>query len=108
MANSKVLFLFSCLLFLWPCSTATAQESVGTGFAVSADGLILTNAHVIKGCSSVTVRIIGVELPATMVSTDPQNDLALLKVSGPVTAALPFREMSIADANLIEHPWIRR
>jgi len=53
----------------------------GTGFVVSADGLILTNNHVVEGADKVTV-----ELPdhrtfdATVVGTDPNTDVAIVRI----------------------------
>ena len=64
--------------------TSTQDEEVipassGSGFAVSPDGYVITNHHVIDGCEKVVVQIKGKELPVTVVTYDPQNDLALLK-----------------------------
>ena len=55
------------------------SASSGSGFAVSADGYVITNHHVIEGCQKVVVHYKGKELPVTVVTYDPQNDLALLK-----------------------------
>ena len=55
------------------------SASSGSGFAVSSDGYVITNHHVIEGCQKVVVHIKGKELPVTVVTYDPQNDLALLK-----------------------------
>ena len=55
------------------------SASSGSGFAVSADGYVITNNHVIEGCQKVVVNIKGTEIPVTVVTYDPQNDLALLK-----------------------------
>lgn len=51
----------------------------GSGFAVSADGYLVTNHHVIEGCQKVVAHIDGTEMPVNVVTFDPQNDLALLK-----------------------------
>ena len=55
------------------------SASSGSGFAVSADGYVITNNHVIEGCQEVVVHINGTDIPVTVVTYDPQNDLALLK-----------------------------
>ena len=55
------------------------SASSGSGFAVSSDGYVITNHHVIEGCQKVMVHTKGKELPVTVVTYDPQNDLALLK-----------------------------
>jgi len=53
----------------------------GSGFIVSADGLILTNAHVVKDAAEVTVKLTDKrEYKAKVVGTDPQTDIAVLKI----------------------------
>jgi serine protease Do len=57
------------------------STGVGSGFIVSADGLILTNNHVVTGATSLTVVLDDSRsLTATVVATDPTHDLALVKV----------------------------
>jgi len=57
------------------------QESAGSGFVVSADGYILTNDHVVDGSDQVTVRLLDRrEFKARVVGTDPNTDLAVLKI----------------------------
>ena len=55
------------------------NASSGSGFSVSKDGFIVTNNHVIDGCKKVYVHVSGKQVPATVITTDHQNDLALLK-----------------------------
>ena len=57
------------------------SASSGSGFAVSSDGHVITNYHVIEGCQNVKIHHNGNAIPATVVTFDPQNDLALLKGS---------------------------
>ncbi len=70
-------------------------ESLGTGLIVTADGEILTNAHVIGDATTVHVRLNGESEPreATVVIADPSRDLALLRVEAtglsPATFAAP-------------------
>ncbi|MEO1161872.1 MAG: trypsin-like peptidase domain-containing protein, partial [Pseudomonadota bacterium] len=55
--------------------------SQGSGFIISEDGYAVTNNHVIKGASEVTVKFAdGRELDAKVIGTDPKTDLALLKI----------------------------
>ena len=59
------------------------QNSVGgTGFAISTNGYILTNLHVINGADSLYVQNNkGESFKVKSVYTDPQNDIAILKIS---------------------------
>jgi len=91
-------------------TTSTGRRSAqfsgsGSGFIVSADGLILTNNHVVMDTSSLTVTLgDGSQLPATVVSTDAAHDLALIKVKAtgltPLTlgnsATLQVGQMAVA------------
>jgi len=56
-------------------------EAVGSGFIISADGKILTNAHVVDGADTVTVRLSdNSEYQAKVLGKDKQSDVALLKI----------------------------
>ena len=58
------------------------QQGAGSGVIISQDGYILTNNHVINGANSVKVRLRdSTEYDATIVGSDSDNDIALLKVS---------------------------
>jgi serine protease Do len=53
----------------------------GSGFIIRADGLILTNAHVVKGASEVTVRLTDRrEYTAKVVGIDSKSDIAVIKI----------------------------
>jgi S1-C subfamily serine protease len=59
------------------------SRGVGSGVVVSADGLILTNNHVIEGADELTVTTAdGQELHATVVETDPGRDMAVIQATG--------------------------
>ncbi len=65
-------------------------QGVGTGIMVDRDGNILTNFHVIEGARSVTVDLLdGTQAPATVVGTDPGNDLAIVKATLPAAKIVP-------------------
>lgn len=57
------------------------QQSVGSGFILSADGYILTNAHVVDDATEVTVKLSDKrEFRAKVIGTDKRTDTALLKI----------------------------
>ena len=57
------------------------QQSVGSGFIISADGYLITNAHVVDGADEVTVKLTDKrEFKAKVVGTDKRTDVALLKI----------------------------
>jgi S1-C subfamily serine protease len=59
-------------------------EAAGTGIVLTADGEILTNAHVVADATSITVTLDGETTPRTavVVGTDTVNDVALIKIVG--------------------------
>lgn len=64
------------------------SSALGSGFVISEDGYVVTNNHVIEGADEILIEFTsGDELPATVVGTDPNTDIALLKVEakGPLT-----------------------
>jgi serine protease Do len=68
---------------------------VGSGFIVSSSGLILTNNHVVSGSTSLTVVLDDTRsLSASVVSTDPKHDLALIKVSATGLTAVTLGDSS--------------
>jgi serine protease Do len=57
------------------------QQGSGSGFIVSPDGYILTNNHVVAGAAKVTVKLLdNREFEAHVVGTDPQTDIAVIKI----------------------------
>jgi serine protease Do len=57
------------------------NQSLGSGFVVSADGFILTNAHVVDGADEVLVKLTDKrEFKAKVVGADKRTDVALLKI----------------------------
>jgi serine protease Do len=57
------------------------SQALGSGFVISEDGFIVTNNHVIQGADEILIEFFeGFELEAEIVGTDPNTDLALLKV----------------------------
>ncbi|HEU5303044.1 MAG TPA: Do family serine endopeptidase, partial [Gemmatimonadales bacterium] len=71
------------------------QEGSGSGFIVSQDGYILTNNHVVDGSDMVTVRLLDRrEFKAKIVGTDPNTDLAVLKIDAKNLVPAPLGSSS--------------
>ena len=61
----------------------------GSGFAITANGYIVTNCHVVEDSSKITLVREGLEYPATIVAVDESNDIAILKISSS-TSPIPL------------------
>ena len=81
-------------------SQLTQGTAIGTGFVISADGEILTNAHVVDGATAVRVRLAGESQArdAQVIGADTTNDVALLKVAG--AAVKPVKLGSISQVQV--------
>src|SRR3984885_2226292 len=79
-----------------------ASGALGSGFVIRADGLIITNRHVILGARPVRVGLSDSrELPAKIIGADAVTDIALLKVSAGNLPALRLgssQSVSVGDA----------
>jgi serine protease Do len=77
--------------------------AAGSGFAISADGYIVTNNHVVENATKVTVVFEdGDEKIATIVGTDERTDLAVVKVED--VSDLPF--VSFTDGEVRVGDWV--
>ena len=83
-------------------------NGAGSGVVYSEDGYILTNNHVIDGASTIEVTLHdGTSYEATLVATDEQTDVAVLKIEAsglvPVTfgdsSALAVGDLAVAIGN---------
>ncbi|MDD2928548.1 MAG: DegQ family serine endoprotease [Sideroxydans sp.] len=71
------------------------SQSLGSGFIISADGYILTNAHVVDRADKITVRLTDKrEFKARVVGADKRTDVALLKIEA---SGLPTVELGKPD-----------
>ncbi|MDB2407582.1 Do family serine endopeptidase [Jannaschia sp.] len=72
-------------------------SALGSGFVISEDGYIVTNNHVIENADEIMIEFFsGNELEAELIGTDPNTDIALLKVES--DTALPFVPFGDSDA----------
>jgi serine protease Do len=81
---------------------ADGGSALGSGFIIGADGLIVTNRHVIVGARTVRVRLSDArEIPAQVIGADAATDIALLQVKAGRLPALRLgssEKISVGDA----------
>ena len=79
-------------------SGTTLEHGLGSGVIVSADGYILTNNHVVKNAKEIEVTLTdGRTFSAKVVGTDPETDVALIKVQ-----ANNLPAVTLGDSNKVE------
>nr|WP_241479138.1 Do family serine endopeptidase [Leisingera sp. ANG-M1] len=77
------------------------SSALGSGFVISEDGYIVTNNHVIEGADEIEIEFFPGEgqpkelLPAKVIGTDPNTDIALLKVEAP----MPLKFVKFGDSD---------
>lgn len=69
----------------------------GSGFIISADGYIVTNNHVVEGATKISVFVGKKEYTAKTIGTDPETDIALIKIEGAL-----FPALSMGDSDTLE------
>src|SRR3954447_16034679 len=76
-------------------------QATGSGFVVSADGRIVTNAHVVDGAQQVSVKLgtSGQEQAAQVLAVDTSKDLALLQVD---TGGKKLHPLTFADSGKVQ------
>ena len=73
-------------------------QSLGSGFVINPAGYIVTNAHVIRQAEKITVTFADKsQYDATVISSDPDFDLAVLKIEPPAGANLPCLPLGRSD-----------
>jgi len=75
------------------------SRSLGSGFIISADGYVLTNAHVVEGADEITVKLTDKrEYKAKVIGTDKRTDVALIKIEN----SAPLPTVKFADPNKLK------
>jgi len=80
------------------------QLGLGSGVIISADGVLLTNNHVVEGAADIEVQLSdGRQAQARLIGTDPETDLAVLKIELTGLPVIPLGDASnlqVGDAVL--------
>src|SRR3982751_121615 len=71
------------------------SRSLGSGFVISQDGYVLTNAHVVEGADEITVKFTDKrEFKAKVIGADRRTDIALIKIDATGLPAVRFGDAS--------------
>jgi len=82
---------------------AVPETGAGSGMIISPDGYIVTNNHVVEGAQKVTVTLNdGSVYPATIVGTDAQTDLAVVKIDASNLAYLHILRNSLEQLEVLD------
>ena len=82
---------------------AVPQTGAGSGIIISSDGYIVTNNHVVEDANKVTVTLSdGRAFDATVVGTDAQTDLAVVKIDASNLAYLHFLSNSLEQLGVLD------
>jgi serine protease Do len=91
--------------FFMPPGVARDVPGLGSGFIIDAQGLVLTNEHVVRGATELVVTLPdGRDFDAELVGSDDVTDLALLRLRN-VRGALPVAPLG-TSSNLIIGEWV--
>jgi 2-alkenal reductase len=76
-------------------------EGSGSGFIWDSQGHIVTNDHVVRGADELRVTFAdGVEIPAKIIGTDPDSDLAVIKVDPKLVKLIPVEQGNIDEVQV--------
>ena len=81
---------------------AVPESDTGSGFFISTDGMIVTNYHVIKDASIITVSLHdGSVYEAQLLGSDDENDIAVIKISPTADAELEILSFGDSDSLVV-------
>ncbi|MEK7291445.1 MAG: trypsin-like peptidase domain-containing protein, partial [Planctomycetota bacterium] len=76
------------------------ERPLGSGVIIDEEGYIVTNEHVVSRASKIKVRLSdGKDFEATMISSDPVSDIAVLKINSPTP--FPYVKMGTSKDLMI-------
>lgn len=76
-----------------------SQRGIGSGIIVDTEGHILTNNHVVDGVDEIKVTLADKRtFTVKVIGSDPQTDLAVLKITDKITTPLPVAQLGDSDA----------
>jgi serine protease Do len=74
------------------------RQGTGSGFILDTQGNIMTNHHVVDGASRITVRLVdGREYDARLIGSDPNTDVAIVKIDPRNGETLPVASIGVSD-----------
>jgi serine protease Do len=92
------------LVVLATRASAQAAEIYGSGVVIGIHGEVLTNAHVVKQCTRITVRSSAQDSAVALVlARDDENDLAVVRSSTPLSQVATFRDGPVRAGDAVVH-----
>ena len=101
--RTRAVFLVGlAMLAIATTSGRSADITIGSGFAIGAQGEVLTNAHVVQNCARISVRSSsGEAAAASLLARDEKNDLAVIRRQLPLSAVAAFREGPVRAGDVV-------